>query len=86
MTTVVIHYDAEGVMSVFADGPVTVLSIDERCRRDRVYRMEAPDVGREFIDVLVGDCMIGHKDDSSPQQARAQAIVNGGKPALEVVK
>jgi hypothetical protein len=84
--TIVIHYDIEGDMSVFADADVTVLSIDERCRGDRVYRMKAPNVGREFIDTLVGDSMVGHRDDRSPAQARAEAIVNGGKPALEIVK
>jgi hypothetical protein len=84
--TVVIHYDAEGVMSVFSDVPVTVLSISEACRNDRVYRMDAPAVGIEFIEALIGESKIGHRHDGSQADARAEALVNGGKPALEIVK
>lgn len=86
MTTVVIHYDAEGVMSVLTDVPVTILSIDERCRNDRVYQMDAPNVGREFVEALIGESTIGHRHDGSQAEARAETLVNGGKPHLEIVK
>lgn len=86
MTTVVIHFDKDGNETIISDVPVTVLSIDERAPMDRVYRREVETLGYEFVATLVGDCTIGHLSDASPAQARAEAIVNGGKPALEIVK
>jgi len=84
--TVIIHIDADGIDTIISDVPVTVLTVDERAPSDRVYRRKVDAVGQEFIAVVVGDCMIGHIDDGSPAQARAVSLVNGGKPALEIVK
>jgi hypothetical protein len=86
VTIVIIHYDKDGAETIISDEPVTVLSIDERCQSDRVYRRQVETLGYEFVATLVGDSMIGHRHDGSSTQARAEAIVNGGKPALEIVK
>ncbi len=84
--TVIIHIDEDGIDTIISDVPVTVLNVDERAPSDRVYRRKVEAVGQEFIAAVIGDCMVGHFDDGSPAQARAQTLVNGGKPKLEIVE
>jgi len=84
--TVIIHIDRDGIDTIISDVPVTVLNVDERAPSDRVYRRKVEAVGQEFIASVIGDSTVGHFDDESPAQARAVALVNGGKPALEIVK
>ena len=84
--TVIIHFDKDGNETIISDVPVRVLCIDERCSTDRVYQHEVETLGSDFVETLIGDSTIGHLNDGTPAQARAEALVNGGKPALEIVR
>lgn len=83
---VIIHHDADGVTSILSDVPVEVLEITEVAPDDRVYRRKVSAVGAEFIACLIGSSPIGHADDNSPAQRRTEALVNGGRPALSIVR
>ena len=84
--TVIIRYDDNGTQWIITDVPVRVLCIDERCPNDRVYEYTIATIGAEAVSALIGSDTIGNRHDGTPSQARAEAIVNGGKPALEIVK
>jgi hypothetical protein len=84
--TVIIRYNEDGSQDIISDVPVRVLCIDERCPGDRVYRYTIDTIGGEAVSALIGSDTIGTRHDGTPAQARAEAIRNGGKPALEIVK
>lgn len=83
---IVIHHDDEGATTIFSDVPVEVIEICEATPNDRVFRRQVSMVGGLFINRLIGDSPIGHIDDNSPAQRRAEAAANGGKPGLTIIE
>lgn len=78
--TIILHEDEQGFRTVYATGPVHVLSIDERQPRDRVYQMSLERGGFEIISEarvleLIGDSRIGRFGDMpGKENAIAEAL------------
>ena len=79
---VAIYQDLSGILTVYSDGDVEVLWVDERFPEDRSYRMSPAPIPPGLINENPG-----HKDDGSPAAARLHRAVNElqGKPHLKDV-
>lgn len=86
---VVIQFDKAGFWRMYADGPVTVYSIDENTVRDRVYQLDDITVAPERIDALIGDSRIGRLGDMPITEMHIAAALGLAdkppKPKLELV-
>jgi hypothetical protein len=81
MTRVVYHLREDGTWQMLADGPVTILVIDERVPRDRVYQMSEKVIcSHEAIDRLIGDSRIGKLGDMPGAEAAVRAFLDGEPP------
>lgn len=82
MMRAVLHFDAEGGLTVYADEGVTVLSVSEAAPADRIYRMTPAPVPEALLDGPVG-----HAADGSPAAARAARALAAfeGRPHLSAL-
>lgn len=66
MVTVALHFDENGLLRVYSDEGVQVISVDDRSPGDRLYRYMHQPIPEGMLDGT-----IGHAHDGSPATARA---------------
>lgn len=89
MTRIILHYDHDGIMHVYAEegADVEILSICEPAPGDRVYQCRPDVMTAAEIDDLIGDSPVGFFDDErhAALSARIEEAVTG-KPRLSLVE
>jgi hypothetical protein len=90
MARVVVRFDVNGDLDYMSDGgEVELLIVDERCPRDRVYRLKNHPVSGGIIDKVLGSSRIGELGDMPGTEAAIHAAMSGDeapKPNLQIVE